>query len=164
MNDIIMTYKRIIWLTLLYFFIACMFSIITTWLFYSWSQSNGKPEPLLVVMAILTLVVAVFFLILTVIRCFLRLSAITIDNSTLIIKNFKTTIVPFSDIKDIKYRVNSSSRARILLGLVIKSGTLFIYLNDNSVIKVPDLKDVHFVCNDLKRQIFINNQNTNLNS
>lgn len=160
----IMTYKRILWLTFLYLFIASMFSVITSWLFFSWSQSKGKPEPLLIVMAILTLVLAVFFLVLTVIRCFLKLNAVTVDNSTLIIKNFKTKIIPFSDIQDIKYRVNRSSRAEKMLGIIIRSGTLFIYLKDNSIIKVPDLRDVSFVCKDLKRQVFSTDQNINLNN
>lgn len=143
--------ERISWKKYIYLFSSLVFLIIDIYQIVGILESNKDQTMKVIVVSIIS--VFVFLLILLTALEFLKgKKALLIDNDKLIVKLYSKHIINFNNIKDIKYTYNRSSK----LGQY-ESGRITIYLNNNKVIKVDDIKCVNSVCNNLRNTILKEN-------
>ena len=143
--------ERISWKKYSYLFSSLVFLIIDIYQIVGILESNKDQTMKVIVVSVIS--VFVFLLILLTALEFLKgKKALLIDNDKLIVKLYSKHIINFNDIKDIKYTCNRSGK----LGQY-ESGRITIYLNNNNVIKVDDIKCVNSVCNNLRNIIFKEN-------
>lgn len=154
-----MTFKRVKLIRYLLIFIFIMFLVVDSWLFYSMSQSSN-PDSLLVAMAIVVAIIDIIFLILTILNFFKKTDAIEVKYEKLIIYNYKKIVVNFNDVKDIKYIPYRGAYGKYnIFGIGWRTtGQIVIYLRNNKIIYISDIKNVSKACTDL-RKIVLNTNN-----
>ncbi len=140
------TFKTVIWNKILIGFAFLYFAGVETWLVYSFTNMKNF-EPLFIpVISVAGIADAIFLAIL--IYLFLRkVNAITMEYPYLTIRIIKERKIAYRDIKDIRYRSGRYS------GGEYSSGTIYIYLKDEKIVKVSNMKDVRTVCETLRKEI-----------
>ncbi len=142
------SFKRVSWYGYLYAFLFLCFLGTDIWLWISLSASKKEIDPLLLSMAILCLILTIAFSLSSILFFAMEKEVIRLENNNLIINVYKEQKIPYKDIKDIRYRVNSmSSNARRGLGSMdYKSGTIVITLGTGKIIRIKYVKNVEDVC------------------
>lgn len=140
------------WQGIVFLFAFICFGVYSYWLLYSLNSTNN-PDSLLVVMTILVLIFGIVFLVCSVLVFTKKKKALYISWKKLIVFNYHEKDIEFSNIASIKYRENTTRYKFVSTGRC--SGTIYITLKDNKVIKAKDIKDVKNVCMILNEKIFI---------
>lgn len=147
---------RVKWKNVLLGFHCIMFAVISTWLFYSMSQTD-HPDSLLVAFAIITCCFSILFLILTVAGVLRKKVCVKICGEKLILVKYKERIIDFADIENVQYMRSSSGSGgkRSFIGsITYDSGKIIVTLKNKSKVSVDDVKDVRRVCSDIRERVF----------
>lgn len=140
-------YKRSLY-GLIIFFIGCICLIIPDAKLIKYIITNEKKDSLIIIMSVVCGILTVVLLLGFILECIRKKDAIKVSGGNLVIQEFKKTVIPLSDILDIKYRCSYGG----VLGILSK-GDLFITKTDNKKIRVKDLRNVKNVCTELRKLI-----------
>ncbi len=140
-------YKRSLY-DLIIFFIGCIALIIPDAKLIKYIIADEKKDSLIIIMFVVCMVFTIVLLLGFILECIRKKDAIKVSSGNLVIQEFKKTVIPLSDILDIKYR-------RSYIGTLgtLSKGDLFITKTDNKKIRVKDLRNVKTVCMELRKLI-----------
>ena len=143
-------------------FIACA---VSSFRLLSYVTQADKPDSFMVVTSVVATLLAIIFLISTILHL-TKKNVVYLGENELIIRIRKERIIPFENIADIRYQVRSNASKRtksvgsiidnligVLFVAVYKSGTLYITLKSGGKISVSDIKQVESCCNTLREKI-----------
>lgn len=136
---------RIKWIKILILFNFIMFSCVEYWLLYSVIKGE-HPDNLLIIMTIIVAFVTILMLVFTILNFMKKSDAITINENRVIVKNYKTTIIQFTDIQDIRYKLAGTKKNGSYSLGYYTYGTIIFKLKNEEVIFVNDIKNVKNVC------------------
>ena len=122
-----------------------MFSCVEYWLLYSVIKGE-HPDNLLIIMTIIVAFVTILMLVFTILNFMKKSDAITINENRVIVKNYKTTIIQFTDIQDIRYKLAGTKKNGSYSLGYYTYGTIIFKLKNEEVIFVNDIKNVKNVC------------------
>lgn len=143
-------------------FIACA---VSAFRLLSYVTQADKPDSFMVVTSVVVTLLAIIFLISTILHL-TKKNVVYLGENELIIRIRKEHIIPFENIADIRYQIrnNASKRTKsvgsfidnligVLFVAVYKSGTLYITLKNGEKISVSDIKQVESCCDTLREKI-----------
>ncbi len=140
-------YKRSLFNEIL-FFIVCLGVFIPDAKLLKVILSEKKVDSLVIIMFAVCLVLTIIFLLAFILECIRKKDAIKVTDENIVIQEFKRTVVPIANVKEIKYRNAYAG----FLG-AMSSGDLFITTKDDKRIRVKDLRNVKNVCSELTKLI-----------
>lgn len=143
-------------------FIACA---VSAFRLLSYVTQADKPDSFMVVTSVVATLLAIIFLISTILHL-TKKNVVYLGENELIIRIRKERIIPFENIADIRYQIRSNASKRtksvgsiidnligVLFVAVYKSGTLYITLKSGEKISVSDIKQVESCCDTLREKI-----------
>lgn len=143
-------------------FIACA---VSAFRLLSYVTQADKPDSFMVVTSVVVTLLAIIFLISTILHL-TKKNVVYLGENELIIRIRKEHIIPFENIADIRYQIRSNASKRtksvgsfidnligVLFVAVYKSGTLYITLKNGGKISVSDIKQVESCCDTLREKI-----------
>lgn len=143
-------------------FIACA---VSSFRLLSYVTQADKPDSFMVVTSVVATLLAIIFLISTILHL-TKKNVVYLGENELIIRIRKERIIPFENIADIRYQIRSNASKRtksvgsiidnligVLFVAVYKSGTLYITLKSGGKISVSDIKQVESCCDTLREKI-----------
>lgn len=143
-------------------FIACA---VSAFRLLSYVTQADKPDSFMVVTSVVATLLAIIFLISTILHL-TKKNVVYLGENELIIRIRKERIIPFENIADIRYQIRSNASKRtksvgsiidnligVLFVAVYKSGTLYITLKSGGKISVSDIKQVESCCDTLREKI-----------
>lgn len=136
---------RIKWIKILILFNFIMLSCVESWLLYSVIKGE-HPDNLLIIMTIIVAFTTILMLVFTILNFMRKSDAITVDENEVIVKNYKTIIIRFADIQDIRYKLAGARKNGSYSLGYYTYGTIIFKLKNEEVIFVNDIKNVKNVC------------------
>lgn len=136
---------RIKWIKILILFNFIMLSCVESWLLYSVIKGE-HPDNLLIIMTIIVAFATILMLVFTILNFTKKSDAITIDENRVIVKNYKTINIQFTDIQDIRYKLAGARKNGSYSLGYYTYGTIIFKLKNEEVIFVNDIKNVKNVC------------------
>lgn len=143
-------------------FIACA---VSAFRLLSYVTQADKPDSFMVVTSVVVTLLAIIFLISTILHL-TKKNVVYLGENELIIRIRKEHIISFENIADIRYQIRSNASKRtksvgsfidnligVLFVAVYKSGTLYITLKNGGKISVSDIKQVESCCDTLREKI-----------
>ena len=143
-------------------FIACA---VSAFRLLSYVTQADKPDSFMVVTSVVVTLLAIIFLISTILHL-TKKNVVYLGENELIIRIRKEHIISFENIADIRYHIRSNASKRtksvgsfidnligVLFVAVYKSGTLYITLKNGGKISVSDIKQVESCCDTLREKI-----------
>lgn len=122
-----------------------MLSCVESWLLYSVIKGE-HPDNLLIIMTIIVAFTTILMLVFTILNFMRKSDAITVDENEVIVKNYKTIIIRFADIQDIRYKLAGARKNGSYSLGYYTYGTIIFKLKNEEVIFVNDIKNVKNVC------------------
>lgn len=136
---------RIKWIKILILFNFIMFGCVESWLLYSVIKGEN-PDNLLIIMTIIVAFATILMLVFTILNFTKKSDAITIDENRVIVKNYKTINIQFTDIQDIRYKLAGTKKNGSFSLGYYTYGSIVFKLKNEEMIVVNDIKNVKYVC------------------